>query len=272
MSQMSDYLEGELVKHMFRTGSFTKPAALHIGLFSVAPSDAGGGTEITGGVYPRAQLNPADANWSDQTAGNGQTSNLAQINFTSPASNLGQAVAMGIFDAATAGNLLFHKPITPKNLNSGAPAPYFAIGDIVITFSGTGLSNYLKGQLIKHLFRTGSFAKPTVLALALYTAGPTAADTGTEVVGGNYGRAQNNPLDANWAAPSAGNGQTSNVGQVTHPAPSGAWGTISDWGLRDAAAAGNLLFFGAMQPASQPVGATDPAPYWPAASLAISVA
>lgn len=36
MSAMSDYLEGEIIKHVFRTGSFTKPAELHIGLIPVS--------------------------------------------------------------------------------------------------------------------------------------------------------------------------------------------------------------------------------------------
>jgi len=56
MSAMSDYLENKLVDHIFRGVSFTAPAALHVALFTAAPSDSGGGTEVSGGSYARAAL------------------------------------------------------------------------------------------------------------------------------------------------------------------------------------------------------------------------
>jgi hypothetical protein len=271
MSELTDYTEGELIKHICRTGSFTKPSALYLALFSAAPGEAGGGTEITGGAYPRKALNPSDSNWSDQAGGNGQTSNLVQVTFDAPSSNLGQATHLGILDALTGGNLLTYSPLTnARNINNGAPAPYFAVGDLVVTISGC--SNYLKGEIIKHIFRTGSFTKPSALAIALYTTNPTDADSGTEVSTGNYGRVSNNPADANWTAPAAGDGHTENVGVLTHPTPNGSWGTIPNWGLRDAPTAGNLLFHGAMLPEAVVVGATDPAPYWPAGGLDITFA
>lgn len=271
MSEMTDYLEGELIKHIFRTGSFTKPAALYIGLFSAAPGEAGGGSEFAGGSYARAQLNPADANWSDQTAGNGQTSNLLQVNFPAPSATWGLATHFGVFDAPTGGNLLTYSPLTnSRNINNGAPAPFFAAGALTVTISGC--SNYLKGEIIKHIFRTGSFTKPAALAIALYTTNPTDADSGTEVSGGSYARVSNNPADANWDAPASGDGHTSNTGVLTYPAPSGAWGTVSHWGVRDATSAGNLLLHGAVLPSAQPVGATDPAPSWPAGNLDITFA
>ena len=48
MANASDYLEVELRKHIFRTGSFTKPTVLAVGLFTVTPSDAGGGAFFGG--------------------------------------------------------------------------------------------------------------------------------------------------------------------------------------------------------------------------------
>ena len=59
MANMSDYLEVELRKHIFRTGSFTKPTVLAVGLFTVTPSDSGGGTEVSGGSYARVQRDMA---------------------------------------------------------------------------------------------------------------------------------------------------------------------------------------------------------------------
>ena len=47
MSAASDYLESAIVNHIFRTDSFAKPATVYIALFTAAPSDSGGGTEVT---------------------------------------------------------------------------------------------------------------------------------------------------------------------------------------------------------------------------------
>jgi hypothetical protein len=138
MSAASDYLEGELIKHIFRTGSFAKPTVLAVGLFTSAPSDAGGGTEVSssGTGYARAQLNPADANWTAPAGGNGLTDNAAAITFPTPSGAWGQVTHYGIFDAASGGNLLIHGVLTqPKTINNGDPAPSFAIGALDITFA-----------------------------------------------------------------------------------------------------------------------------------------
>lgn len=136
MSSMSDYLEGELIKHIFRTGSFTKPTVLGVALFTAAPSDSGGGTEVTGGSYARVDTPPLDANWDAPAAGDGHTSNSGIITFPAPTANWGTITHIGIFDATVAGNLLFHGALTTsKTVNNGDPAPTFQIGDLDITFA-----------------------------------------------------------------------------------------------------------------------------------------
>lgn len=136
MSAMSDYLEAELRKHIFRTGSMTKPTVLAVALFTAAPSDAGGGTEVTGGSYARVQRDPLDANWTAASGTDGLTDNAAAITFPAPTANWGSITHFGIFDATAAGNLLFHGALTtPKTVNSGDPAPSFAIGALDITFA-----------------------------------------------------------------------------------------------------------------------------------------
>lgn len=135
MSAMTDYLEGEIIKHIFRTGSFTKPSVLAIGLFTVAPTDAGGGTEVTGGSYARVQRDPLDANWEAPAGGNGRTRNVADMVFPAPTANWGQVVAWAIFDATSGGNMLFHHTLaTPKTVNNGDPAPKFNAQAMEVTF------------------------------------------------------------------------------------------------------------------------------------------
>ena len=136
MANASDYLEVELRKHIFRTGSFTKPTVLGVALFTVTPSDSGGGTEVTGGSYARVDVPPLDANWTGASATNGLTDNAAAITFPTPSANWGTIVAFGIFDATSGGNLLVWGPITPnKTVNNGDPAPSFAIGALDVTIA-----------------------------------------------------------------------------------------------------------------------------------------
>lgn len=133
---MSDYLEVELRKHIFRTGSFTKPTVLAVALFTAAPSDSGGGTEVSGGSYARVQRDPLDANWTGASATNGLTDNAAALTFPVPSANWGVVTHFGIFDATTGGNLLFHGALTTsKTINNGDPAPAFAVGELDVTFA-----------------------------------------------------------------------------------------------------------------------------------------
>jgi hypothetical protein len=135
MAKMSDYLEVQLRAHIFRTGSFTKPAALHVSLHTADPLDAGTGTEVSGGSYARVQRNPLDANWTAASPTDGLTDNVAAITFPAPTANWGVVTHFGIWDAASAGNLLVHGQLTvPKTVNSGDAAPSFAANALQITF------------------------------------------------------------------------------------------------------------------------------------------
>ena len=134
MSAMSDYLEGKLIDHIFRTGSFTKPTTLAVGLFTAAPSDSGGGTEVTGGSYARATLNPLDANWAAPSAGNGVTSNLAAITFPTPTGNWGTVTHFGVFDATSSGNLLLWGSLSPTVVIATGDTVRFQIAQLAFSF------------------------------------------------------------------------------------------------------------------------------------------
>jgi hypothetical protein len=136
MAAMSDYLEGQIRAHIFRTASFTKPTALYIGLFTGAPSDSGGGTEVTGGSYARVQRDPLDANWTATSSTDGITTNAAAITFAEPTANWGTVSHFAIFDASSGGNMLFHGELSASRIiNNGDAAPEFAIGALSITFA-----------------------------------------------------------------------------------------------------------------------------------------
>jgi hypothetical protein len=143
-AQASDYLENKLIDHLFRTGTFAKPAALCLALFTAAPSDAAGGTEVAGGSYARVNVPPLDTNWKATQGGTsgassgsgGVTSNAVAITFPAPTAAWGTVTHFGIFDAVSGGNLLIWDALTaPRTILSGDPAPSFAIDALQITVS-----------------------------------------------------------------------------------------------------------------------------------------
>lgn len=145
MSAMSDYLENKLVDLTLRGQAFTAPATLYVSLHTTATTDAGGGTEVSGGSYARVAVTANLTNFAGtQSAGSttassgtgGATSNNGTITFPSPTANWGTVSHFGIWDASSGGNLLFHGALTTsKTVNNGDAAPSFAAAALAITFA-----------------------------------------------------------------------------------------------------------------------------------------
>ncbi len=142
MASMSDYLENKLIDQIFRGQAYTFPATLYVGLFTAAPTDAGGGTEVAGNAYARVAVTASLANFAGtQAAGsttastgtNGTTSNNAQINFPTPTpSGWGTVTAVGIFDAPSGGNLLFWGNLTASKTINNGDAVNFPVSTLAI--------------------------------------------------------------------------------------------------------------------------------------------
>jgi hypothetical protein len=127
MSSFSDYLENAVLNHVFRNTALTAPASVWLALYTVAPTDAGGGTQVTGAGYARQQI-------TFGAPSGGAISNTAAVSFTATGGNYGTVVAVGIFDASTAGNLLAWDDITSAVINDGDTLN-FPIGDIDVTLT-----------------------------------------------------------------------------------------------------------------------------------------
>lgn len=109
---------------------------IYVALFTAAPNDAGGGTEVSGGSYARVAVAPADANWSAPDATGGLTDNVNAITFPTPTASWGSITHVGLFDRPTGGNLLFHGALaTAKTVNNGDPAPVYNAGALDITLA-----------------------------------------------------------------------------------------------------------------------------------------
>lgn len=129
MAAMSDYLENKLIDQIFRGQAYTFPTSVFIGLLTAAPSDTGGGTEVSGNAYTRVGVNTTLANFagtqgtSTTTASSGTsgtTSNNTTLTFPTPSASWGTVTHFGVYDASTSGNLLFFGALSiSKTINAG---------------------------------------------------------------------------------------------------------------------------------------------------------
>lgn len=112
----SDYLENKVLDHVLSATTYTPPVTLYFALYTAAPTDAGGGTELTigTGAYARAVVTNNLTNFPAASAG--AKSNGTVITWPQATTAWGTVVAVGVFDAASAGNLLFWSTITSKTV------------------------------------------------------------------------------------------------------------------------------------------------------------
>lgn len=116
MSSFSDYTENLVLTWLLTTNSATRPTAWYVGLFTAAPSDTGGGTEVSGNGYVRKATGTMSVAGTATTADND-----AAIEFAAASGgNWGTITHAAIFDASTGGNMLAWAPLTTsRTINDG---------------------------------------------------------------------------------------------------------------------------------------------------------
>lgn len=141
MSALSNYLENKLVDHLLRGISYAPPATGFVALFTTPTSDAGGGTEVTGGGYVRAAVPLNATNWSGtQAAGSttastgttGTTGNNLKIDF--PLMPTATVTHWALYDAAVGGNMLFHTAMSEPVSVQATGSANFPINALTIAF------------------------------------------------------------------------------------------------------------------------------------------
>lgn len=131
MAGKSDYLENKLLDLVLGAQAFSAPATLYIELYTAAPTDAGGGTPVSGNNYSRAAVTNNSTNWPAATSGV-KTSGAA-INFATPSGSWGTVSHFGIFDASSGGNLLYWGALISSVAISTGQSVSFASGTVTVT-------------------------------------------------------------------------------------------------------------------------------------------
>ena len=128
MAEMSNYLENALINATLRNTSYTSPASVYLALYTDDPTDADAGTEISGNAYERQAITfgaPSD----------GVSTNSAAIEFPQATGSWGTVAYIGIRDASTAGNLLFHTPLDTSKAIATGDVFRVAIGSLSVAFA-----------------------------------------------------------------------------------------------------------------------------------------
>jgi len=108
----SNFLETEILDHVFAGAAYTAPSTHYLALFTAAPGETGGGTEVSGGAYVRKAV-------AFTTSGN-TTSNNAAVEFPTASASWGTVTHVGVFDASSSGNLMAYATLSAsKAIASG---------------------------------------------------------------------------------------------------------------------------------------------------------
>ena len=125
---MSNYLENALINVTLRNTAFTAVAAPYVALFTSDPTDAGTGTEVSGGSYARTAVTMG-------APSNGVSTNSADVTFPTATGSWGTVGWIGIYDASTSGNLLYHTALDLSKTVSTGDIFKISAGNLSVTLA-----------------------------------------------------------------------------------------------------------------------------------------
>ena len=106
------------------TPSPARPTAWHLGLFTAAPGEAGGGTELSGSGYARQSIT--------FTVSGNNASNNAAIEFPTASGSWGTITHAAVFDASTSGNMIAYASLTASKVIDTGDVLRVPTGDLDI--------------------------------------------------------------------------------------------------------------------------------------------
>jgi len=128
MAEMSNYLENALINVTLRATAYTAPTTVYVALYTTDPTDADTGTECSGTSYARQSV-------TFGAPSNGVSTNSAAVEFPQAGSAWGTITHIGIRDALTVGNLLYHTPLDASKTIATGDVFRIATGSLSVTLA-----------------------------------------------------------------------------------------------------------------------------------------
>jgi hypothetical protein len=128
MSEMSNYLENALINVTLRATAYTAPTTIYVALYSNDPTDADTGTEISGTNYARQSV-------TFGAPSNGASTSSSAVEFPQAGSAWGTITHIGLRDALTSGNLLYHTALDASKTIASGDVFRIASGSLSVTLT-----------------------------------------------------------------------------------------------------------------------------------------
>lgn len=128
MAEMSNYLENALINATLRNTSYTSPATVYVALYTTDPTDADTGTEVSGNGYARQSV-------TFGAPSNGASVNSGAVEFPQATGSWGTVAYIGLRDASSGGNLLYHSPLDASKTISTGDVFRISAGNLSVTLS-----------------------------------------------------------------------------------------------------------------------------------------
>lgn len=131
------YYSGNRVLDLnFGQTAYTVPTTYYFGLSTTTIQiDGTGATEPSGGAYARVALTNNKTNWG--VAANASLTNSTAVQFPESTSSWGTITYVGMWDAASAGNIWWFDVLTPARTVASATTVLFAIGAITVQMTNS---------------------------------------------------------------------------------------------------------------------------------------
>mgnify|MGYP001031647176 FL=1 len=124
----SNFLETEILDHVFAGAAYTAPTTKYLALFTaVSDGETGSVTEVSGGGYARQSV-------AFTTSGN-TTSNNAAVEFPTATANYGTVTHVGVYDASSSGNLMAYAALSSNKTIETGDVFRVPSGDLDITLN-----------------------------------------------------------------------------------------------------------------------------------------
>ena len=123
----SNYLETEILDHVFGGAAYTAPATLYLALHTANPDEDASGAEVStsGTAYARQTV-------TFTVSGNTATTSAA-VEFPTATANFGTVSHVAVWDASTAGNMLAYAALTTSKTIETGDVLRVPAGDLDIT-------------------------------------------------------------------------------------------------------------------------------------------
>jgi hypothetical protein len=125
---MANYLENALINGTLRGTTYTAPTTVYVALYTNDPTDADTGTEVSGTAYARQAV-------TFGAPSNGATTNSAAVEFPQAGGSWGTVTHIGIRDALTTGNLLYHTALDASKTIATGDVFRIASGSLSVTLA-----------------------------------------------------------------------------------------------------------------------------------------